>query len=66
MTREERRALLGDNVIAHIHAEVDAAPEPTPDVVEALRRIFARPVVPVPRALPRRLAHARCQILPVA
>ncbi len=43
MTREERRALLGDDVIARIHERVDAAPEPTPDVVEALRRIFAPP-----------------------
>lgn len=57
MTREERRALLGDDVIAHIHEVVDAAPEPTPDVVEALRRIFTQPLgaapvetAPAPRA----------------
>lgn len=43
MTDEERRAILGDDVIAHIRAEVDAAPDPTPEVVEALRRIFTRP-----------------------
>ncbi len=43
MTREERRALLGDEVIAHIHQLVDAAPEPSPDVVEKLRRIITRP-----------------------
>lgn len=43
MTPEQRRALLGDDVIAHIHQCVDEAPEPTPDVVAALRRIFMRP-----------------------
>jgi hypothetical protein len=43
MTAAERRALLGDAVIAHIHAEVDAAPEPGPETVEALRRIFSQP-----------------------
>ncbi|MFI2761330.1 hypothetical protein ACH5A3_21050 [Streptomyces echinatus] len=43
MTREERRALLGDDVIAYIHEVVDAAPEPTPEVVERLRRIFTQP-----------------------
>jgi hypothetical protein len=46
MTREERRALLGDDVIAHIDALVDAAPEPTPEVVEKLRRIFSNPLGP--------------------
>lgn len=51
MDREQRRRLLGDDVIAHIHALVDAAPEPPPEVVEELRRIFA-PVV-------RRLAEAQ-------
>ncbi|TVZ96454.1 hypothetical protein [Streptomyces sp. BK340] len=43
MTREERRALLGPDVLAHIDAIVDAAPEPTPEVVDALRRIFTQP-----------------------
>ena len=43
MTDEERRAILGDDVIAHIREVVDAAPDPTPEVVEALRRIFTRP-----------------------
>ncbi|MFF3511593.1 hypothetical protein [Streptomyces sp. NPDC002573] len=43
MTREERRALLGDDVIAHIHACVAAAPEPSLEVVERLRRILTRP-----------------------
>jgi hypothetical protein len=44
MDREERRRILGDEVIAHIHARVAEAPEPSPEVVEELRRIFA-PVV---------------------
>jgi hypothetical protein len=44
MTREERRALLGDDAIAHIHACVDAAPEPTPEVITSLRRIFTQPL----------------------
>jgi hypothetical protein len=51
MTREERRALLGDEVIAHIHELVAAAPEPSDEVVEKLRRILARPS--------RRLTHSR-------
>lgn len=43
MTREQRHALLGPEVLAHIDAIVDAAPEPTPEVVERLRRIFTQP-----------------------
>ncbi|MEU6597928.1 hypothetical protein [Streptomyces flaveolus] len=43
MTREERHALLGPEAIAHIRKEVDAAPEPTPEVIDALRRIFTQP-----------------------
>ncbi|MFF5842178.1 hypothetical protein ACFY74_11995 [Streptomyces massasporeus] len=43
MTREERRALLGDDVITHIHECVAAAPEPTSEVVESLRRILTHP-----------------------
>lgn len=51
MTREERRALLGDKVIEHIHECVDAAPDPTPEVVARLRRIMTRPAgeIPAPR-----------------
>jgi hypothetical protein len=46
-----RRALLGDEVIDHIDACVDAAPEPEPgDWVEALRRIFTSSPVPEPQA----------------
>ncbi|WP_138964572.1 hypothetical protein [Streptomyces sp. YIM 121038] len=48
MSPEERRRFLGDDVIAHIHAVVDAAPEPSPEVVAALRRIFANPAGEVP------------------
>ena len=43
MTRDERRALLGDDVIAAIHERVDAAPDPTPELVDELRRIMTRP-----------------------
>ncbi|MGW1533933.1 hypothetical protein [Streptomyces aureus] len=46
-----RRALLGDDVIARIHAEVDAAPEPEPGPwVDALRRILTSSPVPEPQA----------------
>jgi hypothetical protein len=42
-----RRALLGDDVIDHIDACVDAAPEPEPGSwVDALRRIFASSPAP--------------------
>lgn len=44
----ERRALLGDDVITHLHALVDAAPEPTPEVAERLRRIFTQPLAVKP------------------
>ncbi|MBW5420243.1 hypothetical protein GKQ77_01490 [Streptomyces sp. BG9H] len=43
MTREERRALLGDDVIDHIHQCVAEAPAPPQEVIDTLRRIFARP-----------------------
>jgi hypothetical protein len=52
VTREERHALLGDEVIAHIHECVKAAPEPTAEVVEKLRRIMTRPGGPVPASTP--------------
>ncbi len=41
MTPEQRRALLGDAVIARIHAEVAAAPEPGPELISRLRPILA-------------------------
>ena len=50
--REKRRAILGDDVIAHIRAEVDAAPDPTPEVVDALRRIMTRPAGKIPKPRP--------------
>ncbi|NEY33033.1 hypothetical protein GTU99_12665 [Streptomyces sp. PRKS01-65] len=43
MTRDERRALLGDAIIAHIHERVAQAPEPDDELVEDLRRIMTRP-----------------------
>lgn len=43
MTDEQRRALLGDDVIAWIHQRVEAAPEPSDELVEELRRIITRP-----------------------
>lgn len=48
MSPAERRALLGDDVIAHIHEVVDDAPEPTPEVIEILRRIFTQPLGAAP------------------
>jgi hypothetical protein len=41
MTREERRALLGDEVIERIREEVEAAPEPGPELISRLRLILA-------------------------
>lgn len=52
MTREERRALLGDEVIAHIRECVDAAPDPSPEVVAHLRRIMTHPAGEVPQQAP--------------
>ena len=52
MTREERRAILGDEVIAAIHARVKEAPEPSDELVEELRRIMTNPAGPVPEAPP--------------
>ncbi|WP_329215077.1 hypothetical protein OG352_05950 [Streptomyces sp. NBC_01485] len=43
MTREERHALLGPEIVAHIHKVVDAAPDPSPELVAELRRIMTRP-----------------------
>ncbi|WP_228981450.1 hypothetical protein [Streptomyces sp. DH12] len=42
-TAEERRQILGDDVIEHIHREVAAAPAPTAEVITNLRRILTRP-----------------------
>lgn len=51
MTREERHALLGPDVVAAIHERVKLAPEPSPELVEELRRIITRPAGPVPQVL---------------
>ncbi|MFD8577214.1 hypothetical protein ACFV1H_18015 [Streptomyces virginiae] len=48
MTPEERRALLGDDVIEHIRQLVAAAPPPDAELVAALRPIFTNPGNPVP------------------
>jgi hypothetical protein len=53
MHAEERRRILGDAVIAEIHARVAAAPEPSPEVIDKLRRILTRPA--------GRTAEARAQ-----
>lgn len=52
MTRDERHALLGPAVVAHIHECVDAAPDPSPELVARLRRIMTRPAGPVPAPRP--------------
>ena len=50
MTRAERHALLGPEVVAAIHERVKLAPEPTPELIEKLRRIITRPGGTVPQA----------------
>jgi hypothetical protein len=52
MTAAERRALLGDEVISHIHECVAAAPEPEPEVIDYLRRILTRPANRTPQSRP--------------
>ncbi|MFE2353414.1 hypothetical protein [Streptomyces parvulus] len=52
MTREERHALLGADVLAEIRQSVAAAPEPSDEVVDKLRRIMTRPAGLVPQAAP--------------
>ncbi|MFB7461217.1 hypothetical protein [Streptomyces sp. NPDC056188] len=52
MTREERRAILGDAVIAYIHELVAKAPEPTDELVEELRRIMTNPAGEAPALRP--------------
>lgn len=51
MTRAERHALLGDEIVAHIHDLVRQAPEPDDELVDKLRRIMTNPAghVPAPR-----------------
>lgn len=49
MTREERHALLGPDVLAEIRERVAQAPEPSDEVVQKLRRIMTRPAGLVPQ-----------------
>jgi len=51
MTREERLAILGPEVVAAIKARVALAPDPTDELVEELRRIMTNPAgeIPAPR-----------------
>lgn len=57
MSPAERRAILGDEILAHIDALVEAAPEPSPEVVDHLRRIMTRPAGEIPE--PKPAAEAR-------
>jgi hypothetical protein len=54
MTREERLAILGPEAVAAIHERVALAPDPGPELVEKLRRLWTNQVdtAPVPRARP--------------
>ncbi|MFE6225425.1 hypothetical protein [Streptomyces sp. NPDC057854] len=56
--RERYRQILGDDVVAHIKAEVAAAPPPSPELIAVLRRIFTRPAGEVPAAVPAPAARA--------
>ncbi|MFE0651398.1 hypothetical protein ACFVZH_22695 [Streptomyces sp. NPDC059534] len=56
--REEYRRLLGDAVMEHIRAEVAAAPPPGPELIDELRRVFARPAGEVPATVPAPAAQA--------
>ncbi|MFF5451822.1 hypothetical protein ACFY40_11355 [Streptomyces sp. NPDC012950] len=53
MTREERRALLGDDVIARIEAEADTAiaeHPPAPELLDRIRPVLSRPALSAPVA----------------
>lgn len=52
MTREERLAILGPEVVAAIKARVALAPEPTDELVDELRRIMTNPGGAVPKTRP--------------
>lgn len=52
MTRAERLAILGPDIVAAIHARVKEAPEPSDELVEDLRRIMTRPAGEIPQARP--------------
>ncbi|MFJ8345123.1 hypothetical protein ACIQ9J_01850 [Streptomyces sp. NPDC094153] len=57
MTREERLAILGPAVVAHIHERVAEAPEPTDELVENLRRIMTNPAGEIPAPRPAETAR---------
>lgn len=46
MTREQRRALLGDKTIEQIHERVAQAPKAPPELIDFLRPILTRPAHP--------------------
>lgn len=52
MTRAERHALLGPDVVAQIHQRVKEAPEPSDELVAELRRIMTRPAGAIPEPRP--------------
>lgn len=58
MTREERLAILGPEIVAHIHELVAEAPPPPPEVVEKLRRIMTRPGGEIPTSRPAAASDA--------
>jgi len=52
MTREERLAILGPETVAAIHERVALAPDPSPELVEELRRIWTNPGGAIPKTRP--------------
>ncbi len=58
MTREERLAILGPETVAAIRERVAQAPDPTPELVEELRRIWTAPRDGAPAERPARAAKA--------
>ncbi|MFW3473597.1 hypothetical protein ACN24M_20250 [Streptomyces microflavus] len=45
MTREERRRLLGDSVVAQIHERVAEAPAAPDELIDSIRRVLAHPAL---------------------
>lgn len=56
MNREERRLILGDDVVAQIRARVAEAPEPSDELVAELRRIMTHPAGEIPKGKPDNLS----------
>jgi len=54
MTRAERLAILGPDTVAAIKARVALAPDPSPELVEKLRRLWTNEpdAAPVPQPRP--------------